>query len=197
MGKSTNHAELNQMPPSLPGMMLHVSIPKKLCVCRDGWELPQNKELWEQVKAHVEKYSARLECGTKLEPAVVYGEPSPGNVVRKIDDGIIKTWLYWMRRLVDNNLAKVVSGVLPTLDEIATLPGKTRISQFNSDTKRRMHVEDFDAQGDWVGLKPGESERPQLAMAGAGQQSSGQGGGQSGNPNRGGGNQGNQGKNQN
>ncbi len=46
----------------------------------------------------------------------------------------VKEWLYWMRRQVDAGMATVVPGSanLPTLEQIAELPGRRRADPFNT-----------------------------------------------------------------
>jgi hypothetical protein len=72
--------------------------------------------------------------------------PHPKTTVKDMTDTDIKTWLYWMRRLVDGTpvltdehhqksggpCARVVSGHMPDLDDILKMPGKIRQEFFNS-----------------------------------------------------------------
>ncbi len=74
---------------------------------------------------------------------VTYG-PDQDYKFERMKDSEIKTWIFYMRRLVDAQSAWVVSGNLPQLEEIKSLPGKTRIEIFNSSAKARKFFEDPD-----------------------------------------------------
>lgn len=58
----------------------------------------------------------------------------------------IKTWLHWMRRALDQNFAFVVSGSLPTEEQIKALPGKTRCCAFSNDRKGRKFKEETEEE---------------------------------------------------
>jgi hypothetical protein len=84
-------------------------------------------------------------------------------VIDEADDTKIKTWLNWMRRLIDGcpvedngkrptggPQATVIKGELPTMAEIQKLPGRIRVGQDDSNPNAIHYFEEKDK---WIERK--------------------------------------------
>lgn len=90
-------------------------------------ETPEGQQLWQQMTPIIKRHS--LEFGMILE----LREPS----IHKLSydgegGGLVKDWLWAMRSAVNGGHARVVSGSLPTLEEIRAMPGKRTRDPGNS-----------------------------------------------------------------
>jgi len=131
------------MLPDIPGMHIIADGRRKRLVILDPLADPKNAELREKVSKII-KESWRREEG-----------PEKTVIIENASDTQIKTWLFWMRRLVEGApvvqerrgtsggpQAKIVSGKLPSYEEIAALPGKTRIEFHNSSHRAVKFLEE-------------------------------------------------------
>lgn len=117
--------------PNIPGMCIRVAYERKLAVIYDPLSLEKNKELCATIAAMIYERFRKKEGPSKT-------------VERKaMDADDLKTWLYGMRRRVDNGQAKVTVGTLPTMDEIERLPGRVRIEMYNSSSRACKWREEF------------------------------------------------------
>lgn len=117
------HAALAKLPPIIPGIQVRVDIQKKLTSIADPLSLPENAYIIAAIK------DARQEV-SGISPG---SEPWPTINRKDCADSEIKTWLYWMRRLVDEGQAIIIGSddSLPTLEQLEALKGDIHISQFN------------------------------------------------------------------
>jgi hypothetical protein len=150
---TTMHAALQSMPSPIPGEMVGVNIATKTVRKFDPLSLPENADLWNAMKEHYRNYQEYFGMMNKL---------MPGYEQAGCDNTVLKTWLYWMRRIVDAGVAIVVpkSAPLPNADLIKKLPGLTQIGQFNETSTRPMYRECFD---DFFTLRPDWEDRIQAA----------------------------------
>jgi hypothetical protein len=124
---------LGMLQGDIPGARIELSGRRRRCRIYDPLDLPENASLWAEVKRLF-----LFHTGTEFAPV-------PEKLEENLNDTKIKTRLYWMRRLVNgtpiNRLVRpprggpqailVGSGALPTLPEIAKLPGRTQIGFYN------------------------------------------------------------------
>jgi hypothetical protein len=124
--------------PDIPGMRIRVAYERKLAVVYDPLSLEANKALSDRIAAIIfERW--RTKQG-----------PDKTTTREKMDADDLKTWLYGMRRRVDNNEARVIVGTLPTMEEIEKLPGRTRIEMYNSSSRACKWREEFDKFTDMI-----------------------------------------------
>jgi hypothetical protein len=108
--------------PVLPGLYIRIDARRRTAEIVDPMSLPEHAELLKRFNFLQKGQSAfRVESGPE-EPQRFEG----------MTDTQLKTWLYNARRAVDASFAVVRSGNLPTLEEIARLPGKTAMAQFET-----------------------------------------------------------------
>jgi hypothetical protein len=117
-GRSVHESisQLHSVAPEIPGIYLsldvHARVAKRYDPLRDTEE---GRQLWAKIDDVLKRFPEAL---GQMQPwdAAVYTE---------LDDNQVKTWLYEMRKLVDDGLARVVPGSMPMPDRerIRTLPG--------------------------------------------------------------------------
>jgi hypothetical protein len=127
----TMDQRMTQMP-DLPGMYICLDCKRARLRVLDPLNAPENKGLLAQAQA-VHKDVFRTNAG-----------PETDKLEEGLNDTRLKTNLYWMRRLVDSGSARIVSGELPTLEQIETLPGMTRAEVWNSSARARKYREEPD-----------------------------------------------------
>lgn len=115
----TMHRDIQTMP-DIPGMRVSLNCATKTAKTTDPLNEPRQKELCERLKTVLSELF-RIPSGPEKDSEKTNLSPSE-----------VKTWLYWMRRLVDNAQALVISGALPELEDIAKLEGETSIQNWNS-----------------------------------------------------------------
>lgn len=133
--------------PVLPGLYLEVEVKGNVKTCRilDPLGFEENKEVLRQAQESVKQFR-----GEKPNPQEDYEETN-------VNDDTVKTWLYWIRRMLDRKatrnergnplsgpLVSMVQGsmAVPTLEKIMAMPGRIRIGQFSSGPKRTYKGED-------------------------------------------------------
>lgn len=133
------HEAVSRMPGPIPGIRLGVDPVNRTCRLFDPLDTEEYAELWRSLVRHYDDYSAFLTKGKKW----------PQNLQEDCTPSTIKTWLFWMRRLVDSKMAKASQegGRLPKIAEIAKLPGKTQIGQGNSMIAYPLFIEDLNEFG--------------------------------------------------
>ena len=124
------HQALTRLPEVIPGIQISVDIHKKARGYRDPLSDPQHVPTLEAIKLAKEEVSG-ITPGVGPWPAVVYEGSS---------DSDLKTWLYWMRRLVNSKSAVIISPAdsLPSLEEIDAMRGDVFIGQFNEIITRKI-----------------------------------------------------------
>lgn len=105
------YAPLRQLP-DLPGISIHVNTGAKRVRVFDPLGEPGNADLLEQVKKIVK---LAMKKDGREEKTTVYED---------CNEDELKSWLYWARRFVDARQCEVVSGRVPEMKEIMSLPGK-------------------------------------------------------------------------
>lgn len=116
--------------PETPGQRVSINCSSKVCRIYD----PIEPEMLAEINAKLKNDPVR-------PVNVAYGL-WPESVHEECDETKLKTWLYYARRAVDAGIAKVVAGDLPSLKEIARLPGKTETEMSNSSADKRRFRED-------------------------------------------------------
>jgi hypothetical protein len=120
-GGKSMHAALAEMP-DIPGLYLTVDTTKRLLVVSDPLlETKDGKELNRRLELHLEQFESQF-GRMRAKPRVETEDAT---------DEQIKTWLYWFRRLINNEQARVVSGDVPELKDFAKMPGKVVAEPFN------------------------------------------------------------------
>lgn len=158
------HEAVSRMPGPIPGIRIGVDPANRTVRRYDPVELEEFAELWARKLEHNELYKEFLSAEAR-------GKPWPETIQRDCSDTTIKTWLYWSRQLVGSDDKNPISAVhirksarLPTLEEIALMPGKTQVGQFNDYISYPLFLEDKSQYGDF---RPGGV--PAQVPAGAGQ----------------------------
>lgn len=126
VGQSARN-ELSRMP-DIPGIHIQVSVRQRQARLYDP--LAEQPDLVRKIN----------DCYKVIEGKE--GGPMKDRTIKDMTPDDIKTWLFWMARTVEAGQARVVKGTLPSLAEIADLPGKTRIEQFNQSARKRKFLED-------------------------------------------------------
>ncbi len=117
--------------PDIPGMRIRVAYERRLAVVYDPLSLEANKTTCDRIAAIIfDRW--RIKAG-----------PEKTTTREKMDADDLKTWLYGMRRRVNNKEATVIVGTLPSLDEIDKLPGRVRIEMYNSSSRACKWREEF------------------------------------------------------
>ena len=129
---TTGRNELMSIP-EIPGIYLEINTARRAARMFDPLTLPRYEKTLEELR---DPY--RRLIGSE-------GKPWDDVVRTALNDTDLKTWLYWMARLVQSFKARVVEGLLPSLPEIEPLPGKTRIELFNASSRGRKTREDAQA----------------------------------------------------
>lgn len=80
-------------------------------------ETAEGKAIWARVQPLLDQYNEIFDQGMK---------PWDQAVFPQLDDNDVKTWFYWMRRLLDAKQAFLQSDRFPTMDEIKKYPGGVR-----------------------------------------------------------------------
>lgn len=122
--------------PDIPGMRIEVNGPQRVLRLFDPLALPEHATILEEVQ--------RL-CKHWWNDNVA---PFPEKVYREAGKTQIKTWLYWMHRLVSGTpydeenpnrrprrggpQARLIQGTMPSLMDLLRLPGRIRIGNFDS-----------------------------------------------------------------
>jgi len=127
----TMDQRMTQMP-DLPGLYVCLDCKRARLRILDPLNAPENKGLLAQAQA-VHKEVFRVNAG-----------PETDKVEEGLNETRLKTNLYWMRRLVESGSARIVSGELPTLEQIETMPGMTRAEAWNSSARARKYREEPD-----------------------------------------------------
>lgn len=117
--------------PDIPGLQITIDPVRKTAVVEDPlshWS-PQEMDALNQAASAIPGF-ARVKF--KIEPS---------DVRDKMSDNDVKTWCYWVWRMVDAGDAKVVKGSLPSVADIEALPGKIRVGHQNQDGWQRFKGE--------------------------------------------------------
>ena len=95
----------------IPGERVHLDVKGKTGRISHALRDPDNAKTLEKVRR------AARTC----QPPVICGEaPKEDRWFRNLTEEQVNTWLYWMRRLVDEGKATILQGQLPGLDELKT-----------------------------------------------------------------------------
>lgn len=130
-GESIN-GPLSQMP-DIPGMYISIDPKRRRARIYDPLTLEENKDLLYTME--------KIWNQTNQEAA----GPGKETIRENMDDTQIKTYLHWMRRAVDDRCAREIPGSarLPSLKEIARLPGKTRVEIRSNLSRNVKYLEDM------------------------------------------------------
>lgn len=116
--------------PDIPGMRVLCDPSRRIARVFDPLNEPGNQDLLSRCsRVHTECF--RVAAGAEQDVEL-----------DSLDDTAVKSWLYWMRRAVDNGMAIVVHGDLPSMTTIEALPGKTRCGAFDSSARAKRYRED-------------------------------------------------------
>ena len=118
------HQALAQLPTVIPGIQVIIDTNRKTRGYMDPLSNSEHAETVEKIKMAREQVSG-ISPGHNPWPAVKF-ENSTHNE--------LKTWMYWMRRLVDSKKAIIIGNAdsLPTMADIESMPGDIFVGQFNS-----------------------------------------------------------------
>jgi hypothetical protein len=138
------HESMASMPPVIPGIWLVVDTEAKIVSRIDP--LLHNKELWDRIFSNLKENQVFLGLS----------RPWPNRTWENASDNQMKEWLYWFRRLVTPSgvpgeadytgpKATIIGSEssLPSMDEIAKLPGKVRTETFSSYNVSSLYREDL------------------------------------------------------
>lgn len=110
--------------PDMPGHQIAFDGPGRRLEIVDPMGFPDNRDILREAKSVYKEMNWQ-------EP-----EPSETRTVQLKTDDLFKTWLYWVRRWLDNSQAVVVRGRVPEMAEIELLPGRVEHNQFDASPKR-------------------------------------------------------------
>ena len=118
------HQALAQLPNVIPGIQVIIDTNRKTRGYIDPLANSEHEETVEKIRVAREQVSG-ISPGHNPWPPVKF-ENSTHNE--------LKTWMYWMRRLVDNKQAIIIGNTdsLPTMADIESMPGEIFVGQFNS-----------------------------------------------------------------
>lgn len=122
---------LQQMP-DVPGQRIHINWRQRLVRIYDPLSLPENAQLLRDVKAMYKELlnvDGRPADEIRREWPLWQGQEA----MNQEGHDQLKSTLYWMKRFVNDKLAVEIGVPLPSLNEIALLPGRTLIEPFNND----------------------------------------------------------------
>jgi hypothetical protein len=139
---SDEQNEITSRIPDLPGIRIRLDYEKKEAQIFDPLGEPNRQsELRAAEKAFIEFLGTKQ---TAMESRTYAG----------MNNTEAKTWLFWIHRLVKNKNAKIVSGTIPSIQVIESLPGKTGMSMFNSGSRGCKFFEDFEGYLDQLEKAP-------------------------------------------
>lgn len=128
----TTMAQVMTAMPDLPGMHISCDPSRQQARIFDPLADESNADLlFKAQRIHEQAY--RTTAG-----------PEKPILQENMTDTEIKTWLYWMRRFVDNNQARIIHGHLLDQEDIKKLPGKTKCELNNSSIHAKKFREDPD-----------------------------------------------------
>ena len=127
------HETLTQMP-NLPGLHIVLDLPNRVLKILDPLSFNENKDLLVQAKK-IHKEMFRTDAGPEKE----YREED-------CSDTKIKSWLFHVRRMLDNKQCRIISGAMPSMDKIVELPGYTMTEMWDSSSRSRKYREEDDKE---------------------------------------------------
>lgn len=118
-----------QKMPTIPGLRIRFNGRERTVTVYDPLTLPENATTLADVhRAYDQLFLSNAAVGS----APHAGKPEPEKVYPDQSATDLKTWLHWMRRHVDEGNARLVSGSLPSCQEISRFQGKTLVETFQS-----------------------------------------------------------------
>lgn len=108
---SENYAGL---PTKIPGLMIGYYGHARRVEIRDPMGKDVNKAVMDRLKEII-----KLNGGQRVTF-------EKDREFAKLSNDLCKEWLYWMRRMLDNGQLRMEGGVIPSMEEIESLPGKVR-----------------------------------------------------------------------
>lgn len=119
--------ELANMP-DIPGLLIAVDTAQRAVGILD----PLNQQT-PDTKAQLAKL-------TEIYPQIMNQKGTPEKDVKlgKQTDSTLKTWLYWIRRLVDGRQATLHRGNLPKIEDIEAMPGEFIWNQFDMSSSKEI-----------------------------------------------------------
>lgn len=145
--------------PVIPGKVIALNTSTKQGCIFDPLSTGEGAKILEKINAIAKEFG---DPESKAHPREDY----------KLDANGVKDWLYWMRRKLDNNEAVLVPGSaeLPTLAEIAELPGRRLADPFNTSPQTLKAPDDQAPYGlykyaDERPLDPGKGKSKESATA--------------------------------
>lgn len=103
----------------IPGIWIVIDMNKRMASVVDPLaETEEGQEIYRQLRSIQNRFKGRID----------QGGPLARTDYQDLSNDELKTWLYWTRRLVDNNMAVIIEGDLPTLDVIKSkMPGGVKL----------------------------------------------------------------------
>jgi hypothetical protein len=115
--------------PVIPGIRIQIDFNERVCRIYDPLkETEEGRKIWKEVSVVMSQFK-ELFGGAPMQP---WDEQR----IKNASHSDLKSWLYWMRRLHDIDHAVLVESEsnvseMPSLEKIATLPGRRIRSPFN------------------------------------------------------------------
>lgn len=106
--------------PDLPGLLIHVEGRGRRAAITDPMANPANREVSDKVS----KIIANAQMGSM--------GPEPDYTVENLSNDDLKSWCYWVRRMLDNKQLRIHRGTVPSMDEISRMPGKVFKENFDT-----------------------------------------------------------------
>lgn len=117
---SASFPERLERMPDIPGMHIAIDTSRGVGKIFDPLSLPTHKDLLEAINV-----SHQGAFGT-------VGGPERSIEVRQMSDDVIKTWLYWVRRMMDSKDCICREGLVPSMEAIIKLPGAYATNVFDA-----------------------------------------------------------------
>lgn len=141
----SSHALYNTLP-TIPGIHIAVDLDEKAVGYFDPLGLPKYKDVLEKVSNFTGVMSREK------------SKPVPGKRWRNANQETINTWLWAMRVLVEDGMARLVQGEIPDIAGLAVVDrynwangGKNRVKKVSSDEADLAKLEAVEAE-EWAGI---------------------------------------------
>lgn len=117
--------------PDIPGVRLYISPERKQAIIFDPLSQKENADQCRGIADAI-----KTQFGSTQGPMETVKYP-------KLTPSDVKTWLYWLRRMLDNNDIRVITGSVPEMEAIEALPGQTEMGAFDSSPNKCRFRENF------------------------------------------------------
>lgn len=116
--------------PNIPGQCIVINCRQRVLRITDPLADPDNRELLQDIR-RIYKEAFKVDGGPEKE----YREED-------VSDTRLKSWLWEVRKMLDNKQGRVLSGEVPSAEKIAALPGYRGTEYYNTSARARKYLEE-------------------------------------------------------